>query len=632
MINSLKTIGIFGCQFTSRYRMNMPEYFNNAAKEIGINLVYINFLGKIGDKNAEYGEYELDLIEYIDIDQFDGIIFDGEGYNVPGMADAVIQKLRSAKCPVVSISSHVDGFYNIVFEDKKGMRSVIEHLLDVHKLTNIGFMSGYLTHPDAQARLEEFRTVMREHSLPEDGAGMFEGDFWFYKGKEAADFFLSRPELPEAIVCANDYMAIALINELKKRGYEVPDDIIVTGYDGSPEGKDFLPQLTSVTRERSEIAHKSLQLIMDILDGNEGKNDRKHIHITPKITIGHSCGCKKLDMRIEAENVNNVHSQHTELFNNIYDSESSILKLNKVNKIEMLEDVFRELAVNIGDYSTFMLMLHTDRGGRLSCNSDFTVASGNFSPIIWIDKKNAYKKPELLFSCSELIPPCKDDLPHFYYIMSAHCAERMFGYALIEMADSGIFNEFFNMWLLNISVTLETLLKNDRINKLIGTLEDLSIRDGLTGMLNRRGFDELAREAIRSLDETRTVCTMVIDMDGLKRINDVYGHHEGDRAIKAAANLITKCCDAGEIAGRAGGDEFYIFAPEYSQKKLDRFIEKLNFQTKILNDRSNKPYNVELSYGTFLTDTNNQGMLDGFIKISDSKMYEMKMSKPNRRK
>ena len=125
---------------------------------------------------------------------------------------------------------------------------------------------------------------------------------------------------------------------------------------------------------------------------------------------------------------------------------------------------------------------------------------------------------------------------------------------------------------------------------------------------------------------------MVIDMDGLKRINDVYGHHEGDRAIKAAANLITKCCDAGEIAGRAGGDEFYIFAPEYSQKKLDRFIEKLNFQTKILNDRSNKPYNVELSYGTFLTDTNNQGMLDGFIKISDSKMYEMKMSKPNRRK
>ena len=76
MINSLKTIGIFGCQFTSRYRMNMPEYFNNAAKEIGINLVYINFLGKIGDKNAEYGEYELDLIEYIDLDQFDGIIFD----------------------------------------------------------------------------------------------------------------------------------------------------------------------------------------------------------------------------------------------------------------------------------------------------------------------------------------------------------------------------------------------------------------------------------------------------------------------------------------------------------------------------------------------------------------------------
>ena len=629
MINSLKTIGVFGCQFTSRYRMNMPKFFNDAAQELGVNLVYINFLGKIGDKNAEYGEYELDLIEYIDLDQFDGIIFDGEGYNVPGMADAVIEKLRMAKCPVVSISSHVEGFYNIVFEDSKGMRAAIEHFLDVHKFTKLGFMSGYLTHPDAQLRLAEFRKVMRERGLPEDGVGVFEGDFWFYKGKEAADFFLSRPERPEAIVCANDYMALSLIIELKKRGLFVPDDIAISGYDGSPEGKEFLPQITSVTRERSEIAHKSLELILRILDGT---NDSKHIHITPKLTMGHSCGCKKLDFRLETENVNRIHGQHTELLNNIYDSESSILKLNKVDSVEMLEDVFRELAVNVGEYDTFMLMLHTDRCGRLSCDSDFDQPSGQFSPIIWLDKKNEHKKPKLLLNCSELIPPTSSESPHFYYIMSAHCAERMFGYALIEMADNNIFNEFFNMWLLNISVTLETLLKNDRINKLIGTLEDQSIHDGLTGMLNRRGFDELARGAIRSLSEKKTVCTMVIDMDGLKCINDVYGHHEGDRAIREAANIISKCCDAGEIAGRAGGDEFYIFAPEYSEKKLLRFQERLKNQTELVNNRSNKPYKVELSYGTFLTDTDSSGMLDGFIKISDSRMYEMKMSKPNRRK
>ncbi|WP_295153371.1 substrate-binding domain-containing protein, partial [uncultured Ruminococcus sp.] len=208
MINSLKTVAVFGCSFTSRYRQHLCRNFNTAAEELGINLVYFNSLGKIGNKDAQYGDCEFDLIEMVGLDDFDGVIFDGEGYNVEGMADKVIEKLRTLKCPVVSVSSHVDGLYNIEFVDSEGVRTLTEHFLDVHGFTRIGFMSGYLSHPDAQLRLKEFRSVMKSRGLPEDGAGMFEGDFWFHKGEEAAEFFLSRPERPQAVVCANDYMAI----------------------------------------------------------------------------------------------------------------------------------------------------------------------------------------------------------------------------------------------------------------------------------------------------------------------------------------------------------------------------------------------------------------------------------------
>ena len=121
-------------------------------------------------------------------------------------------------------------------------------------------------------------------------------------------------------------------------------------------------------------------------------------------------------------------------------------------------------------------------------------------------------------------------------------------------------------------------------------------------------------------------------MDGLKHINDDFGHYEGDRAIKAAANIITKCCDSGEIAGRAGGDEFYIYAPEYSEKKLERFIEKLNRLTANYNESFNKPYRIELSYGALITSANSNSRLEDLLKISDERMYEMKQAKPNRRK
>lgn len=629
MINSRKNIAMFGTGFSSRYRTGLCKAFITVAEELGVNIVFFNSLGKIGNKNAQYGDYEFDLIDYIDLSPFDGIVFDGEGYTVEGMADKVIEKLRGASCPIISISTHVDGFYNIDFDDSAGTATLTEHFIDVHGFTRIGYMSGYLTHPDAQVRLKKFREVMKQRGLPEDGVGVFEGDFWFGKGDEAAEFFLSRPEPPQAVVCANDYMAISLTTALKKRGIGVPENIAVSGFDGTIEGREFLPHITSATRERMDIARRALKLLLGFDEEGRAKGSLK---IYPKAIYAQSCGCKNLNYQYEAENINRVYEINRGFSYNLYDAQSSMLKLNKVNSIKKLEEVFTETAINFGDYSTFFMMMHVDRNGRPSYDSDYTSPTGKFTPVIWIDKNEEYIKPTEPFELSQMIPNVKSDKPHFYYVTSVHCAERMFGYAAVEMSGKDIFNEFYILWLLNLAITLETLLKNDRINKLIGTLEDLSIRDGLTGMLNRRGFEELSREAIRSFDEDRTICTMVIDMDGLKHINDEYGHYEGDRAIQATANIITKCCDAGEIAGRAGGDEFYIFAPEYSQKKLERFLERLEGQVKNFNIVSNKPYDLEVSYGTNLTVATARDRLEDLIKVSDTRMYEQKMTKPNRRK
>lgn len=631
MTTPRKTIAIFGCCFTSRYRISLSHAFNVAAEELGVNLVYINFLGTIGNINVQYGLYEFDLLDYIDLSQFDGIIYDGEGYNVEGMAEKVIAALRKATCPIVSISNFVDGFHNLYFDDAVGQRMLAEHFLDHHKFTKIGYMSGYLTHPDAQLRLNVFRTVMREHGLPEDGIGVFEGDFWFNKGNDAADYFLSRPERPEAIICANDYMAIALSMALRERGIQVPKDIAVCGYDGTVEGKEYIPHLTSVTRERMDIARTALSMLLHFCDVPHEEHE-KEIHISPRLILAQSCGCKKVDYREEVSNINRIYDLSRELLHNLYDAESSLLNLNRVNSVGMLEETFKKNARNFGDYAAFFLMLHVDPQGRPSTDSNFTLPSGNFSPLIWIDNRGEYDRNEQSFNRMQLIPHSDSDAPHIYYIMSIHCVERVFGYSLVEMQQREIFNEYYNMWMLNLAITLGQLLKNDRIQKLIGELENISIRDALTGMLNRRGFEERSREAIRNIDSERLVCTMVIDMDGLKHINDIYGHHEGDRAIKKAAEIITNCCESGEIAGRAGGDEFYVFAPDYSERKLLRFVSNLRKYIKQYNDTANKPYVMDMSFGTFLTMTDGSGRLDDFLRISDSRMYEQKQAKPNRRK
>lgn len=630
MGNNRKRIAIFGSGLTSRYKRSYCRAYSTAAEKLDIDLVVFNTYGMIGRGNALTDDFESEILNYIDLSQFDGIVYDSEGYNVDGMADKVEFKLKSAKCPVVSISSKVDGFYSIDFDDAGGLRMMIDHFIKDHHFTKIGFMSGNLDHPDAVTRLEEFRSVMKENGMPEDGVGMFEGDFWFNKGTEAAHYFLSLAERPEAVVCANDYMAIALTNAFRKRGINVPKDIAVSGYDGSVEGKELLPHITSVTRERSEIAYKALKLLVDIADN--GVPDKPDLRVTPKPIYTQSCGCEPLDYDHVLETVARLHDEKRYMSFAVFDSESVMLQLNRVKSVRGMEAVFEKNSINFGKYLSFFLMVHVDSKGAPAYSSDFTGPSGNFIPAVWIDKNKEYADSPHCADTSRLIPESSSDRNHVYYVMTVHCAGKMFGYSVVEMTGRDIFDEFYNVWMLNLGMTLNSLQMNDHVNKLIGKLEGLSITDGLTGMLNRRGFDNKSREAIADFHERITVCTLVIDMDGLKRINDEYGHSEGDRAIKALADMIIRCCDSGEIAGRVGGDEFYIFAPDYSEIRLNRFIERMKGYTEEYNMANTLDYKFDFSYGSFLTETDSYGSIEEFLKISDARMYEQKMSKPGRRR
>ncbi len=625
-----KKFAIFGSSFTSRYKRGMCRAFNYVAEELDVDLVYFNTYGKIRDITSVAEDNESGLLEFIDLDQFDGIVFDSEGYNIEGVSKKIENKIRTAKCPVISISGYIEGFYNIEFDDAGGLRMMVEHFIDHHHFTRIGFMSGYLSHPDAQIRLSEFRAVMKDHGFSEDGAGIFEGDFWYNKGVEAAHYFLSLPERPEAIVCANDYMAISLINAFRQLGIEVPGDIAVSGYDGTPDGREFLPHISSVTRERRDIARKALGFLVEMA-GN-GNAEEIDLRVVPKPVFSQSCGCEPLQYQHVLEILDRVQEEKRLMNTAVYESESAMVKLNKADNVRKIESIFAEDSVNFGDYLSFFLNVHVDRNGKPAYDSEFAGPSGKFSPVIWVDKNKDYLKSPHSFSSSSILPVAESDRSHVYYVMAVHYAENVFGYSVVEMTGKDIFNEFHNVWLHSLAMTLNGLRQKDQIDRLIEKLEGLSITDGLTGMLNRRGFDDKSHNAFMSIADRSQICTIIIDMDGLKRINDEFGHHEGDRAIRALADVIKRSCRSGEIAGRAGGDEFYILAMDYSESRLKRFIEDMNRYAEEYNKVNHRGYDLQFSYGAYIAEADPFAKIEDFLKISDARMYEQKMAKPGRKR
>jgi diguanylate cyclase (GGDEF)-like protein len=122
-----------------------------------------------------------------------------------------------------------------------------------------------------------------------------------------------------------------------------------------------------------------------------------------------------------------------------------------------------------------------------------------------------------------------------------------------------------------------------------------------------------------------------IDMDGLKFINDNYGHDEGDFAIKELANVIKECCEDGDICARFGGDEFVIFNRNANEDSCHILEQRFNAKLEHHNSIVTKPYKISASIGSVIEKVDSTYTLFKIVKMADEVMYEVKKNKKNSR-
>ena len=122
-----------------------------------------------------------------------------------------------------------------------------------------------------------------------------------------------------------------------------------------------------------------------------------------------------------------------------------------------------------------------------------------------------------------------------------------------------------------------------------------------------------------------------IDMDGLKFINDNYGHDEGDFAIQRLAGVIKECCHPDNICARFGGDEFVLFDSDASNSSAESLERRFNAKLERINQIINKPYIISASLGSNITTVGEEDTLYKIIKQADELMYKVKKKKRNSR-
>jgi diguanylate cyclase (GGDEF)-like protein len=159
-------------------------------------------------------------------------------------------------------------------------------------------------------------------------------------------------------------------------------------------------------------------------------------------------------------------------------------------------------------------------------------------------------------------------------------------------------------------------------------LRNLSLKDELTGLFNRRGFFALAEQQIKIEERQNRVLQLIVgDMDNLKQINDTLGHAEGDAAIKEIAGILRESFRQSDVIGRIGGDEFAILQIEVTPGNADDIISRLQNNIVLHNKNRKSGYNLSMSIGISVREPGSSSSINELLRHADHIMYQQKEKK-----
>lgn len=159
-------------------------------------------------------------------------------------------------------------------------------------------------------------------------------------------------------------------------------------------------------------------------------------------------------------------------------------------------------------------------------------------------------------------------------------------------------------------------------------LEVMAKTDHLTGMYNRRAFYEAAKYQLTKAEENKTLLSLVLmDIDHFKKINDIYGHDEGDRVLEAMATILSSMTREGDMVARYGGEEFILLLPGSSMEQSYQIAERTRERiSKEVSVRNNQKITISLGVAEYV----HEESIDTLIKRADEALYKAKGAGRNR--
>ena len=493
-----KMLGLVVARPQRDYNTEIIERLSSQLSKLGyVLLVFSPFTDMAARDRNDVGERT--ILQLIPYRKLEGLFVMTGSFRDQDLIESIVEKGKEYGIKVMALDFDHPGIPSIVFDYEGAFESMVRHVIAEHRCKRVFMMAGMRGNEYSLAREQIFIQVCREYGINKVNSQIFYGEFWEEPARRATREFLENgQDLPDAVISANDTMALACIDELIRHGVRVPEDIIVTGMDGIIEGSYNTPRLTTVMTDMMAFCREAAYQMDNLITGNY---DGERIHkISMSMTLAQSCGCCMEELRGIGGNLVNQYQRYSYMVNHNALMSSMRHKMLDSGRPAMYEVLHGYLSDESWVCINPSFWSKTDSGDEY--RGDYDQDREAFEDIMEVTVSrrslgNDMSSFGLKFRKKALLPDLQEAIEGRKYIMflPLNYQDEVIGF--FAFGDTASDMEIYRSTqrCMSISSVLHVVRDKERaeyINKMLkesnSVLHEQTIHDPLTNLLNRRGL------------------------------------------------------------------------------------------------------------------------------------------------
>ncbi len=616
-------IGLVICASNFERHQIMIQAVHQALKKKGPYALYVitNYGVYFGDHFSLRGEAaDYSLLDQI---QLDGCILES---NLASdlMVGQLAEQLQKRHIPVIAINLTVSGAPSVNLKLAGAGRQMMKHLIEEHRCERIYLVLNPGHSTISQDMLEVYRSELESHQLPYHPEWILESLVSIQDGRKLLDRIIGPDpdHRAQAVICVHDVCAIGMCLEAEERGIRLPEDLKICSLNYSQNSMIFRPDITGIDRMDQAAVDLSCSLLEKMISGESVPMIN---HYEGVLRYGFSSGHEMDETSAYRQRFALQHQAITKI--EMGGQVSRMMRFNdSLEKAESLEDWAQSLyetLLDMGCKGFFCCLNHHDIPYIESNMEDpKTEDSPDYDSTMTVIAGFSQRTGEIrnrLFPLEELVPiqPMPGDQ---FLVLPVHHANRSYGYMVYLNDDLPIEQYVFRIFQESLGDSIDNLHKKMILKGNIRELERLHMEDQMTGLHNRFALNRFAPEYTRDFSYT----TVLADLDGLKSINDTYGHLAGNNAICMIAEVLKKALSEDDLVLRYGGDEFLVLSRNTDAHYWEQLLAGLNSRLEESVRKQKLPYAVGISIGYAICSGNQACSIEEQIELADRRMYDNK--------